>query len=179
MRGQMKGAIRKLALVTHVTASVGWLGAVIAFLVLALVGLRSTDADLARSSYLAADTITQFAIVPLCIAALVTGLIQSLGTAWGLFRNYWLIAKLVLTLAGTGLLFLHTSVIREVAEAARQASFQANLRPLQVQMVADAIAAIVLLAVTVGLSVYKPRGVTPYGWRKQREEKAAAASIPA
>lgn len=170
----MKGGVRKFALVAHITASVGWLGSVVAFLVLALVGLRSADAELSRSSYLAADAITRLAIVPFCIAALVTGLIQSLGTAWGLFRNYWVIAKLALTLAGAGLLFLHTSVISEVADAARQAGVRPNLRPLQVQMLGDAVAAVVLLVVTVGLSVYKPRGVTPYGWRKQREEKAAA-----
>ena len=94
---------RKLALIVHVSASVGWLGTVVAFLVLALVGLKTTDSALARSSYVAADVVTRFAIVPLCVAALLTGLIQSLGTAWGVFRNYWVIAKLILTVAGAGL----------------------------------------------------------------------------
>lgn len=168
-------ATRKLALVTHIGASVGWLGTVVAFLVLAVVGLESGDAAVARSSYIAADLITRFAIVPLCVAALVTGLIQSLGTAWGLFRNYWVIAKLVLTVAGAGLLFLHTSVVAEVAGAAREAAFPKSLHPLQVQLLGDSIAAIVLLVVTISLSVYKPRGVTPYGWRKQREERSALA----
>jgi hypothetical protein len=32
---------------------------------------------------------------------------------------------------------------------------------------------LVLLIVQV-LNVYKPRGVTPYGWRKQQEERKAA-----
>ena len=167
----MKGGIRRLALVAHIAASVGWLGTVIAFLVLAAVSLNTDDAQVAQSSYLAADVITRFAIVPLCIAALVTGLVQSLGTAWGLFRNYWVIAKLALTLLGTGLLFLHTSVISEVAEAARTSALSTNYRPLRIQMVADGVAAVVLLLVTIGLSVYKPRGLTPYGWRQQRAER--------
>jgi hypothetical protein len=77
----MKGGIRRLALVAHIAASVGWLGTVVAFLVLAAVGLTTGDAQVAQSSYIAADVITRFAIVPLCIAALATGLVQSLGTA--------------------------------------------------------------------------------------------------
>jgi hypothetical protein len=167
----MTAGVRKAALVTHVVASVGWLGTVVAYLVLAMIGLTTRDAELAAASYLAADAVTRLAIVPLCIAAVITGLIQSLGTAWGLFRNYWVIAKLALTLLGGALLFLHTSVISEVALAACNATLTSDYRPLRVQMVADGVAAIVLLVVTTGLSVYKPRGLTPYGWRRQRAER--------
>ena len=39
----MSPAMRKAALTMHVTASVGWLGAVAAFLALAVVGLVGTD----------------------------------------------------------------------------------------------------------------------------------------
>ena len=37
--------LRKLALTAHVTTSVGWLGAVAAFLVLGVVGLTSRDGE--------------------------------------------------------------------------------------------------------------------------------------
>lgn len=167
----MSPSLRKAALVTHVASSVGWLGSIGVFLVLAVVGLRTADPGLARSMYVSADVVTRAAILPFCAAALVTGLIQSLGSAWGLFRNYWVIAKLVLTIIGTGLLLLHTQPIRHLAEAAVISDFTAGtLRGLRVQLVADAGAAIALLLVTTGLSVYKPRGLTPYGWRKQRLE---------
>ena len=86
----------------------------------------------------------------------------------GLFRNYWVIAKLVLTIVGAGLLLLHTSVISDLAAGAREPIMPEALRSLRVQVVGDAIAAIVLLVVTVGLSVFKPQGLTPYGWRKRR-----------
>ena len=170
----MNGKIRRMSLVIHVTASVGWLGSVASFLVLATVGLRSTDAALVESSYVGADMITRYAILPLCVAAVVTGLIQSLGTAWGLCRNYWVIAKLVLTLAGAGLLLLHTSVIAELAGAARGPMISDALGPARIQVVADAIAAIALLVVTIGISVFKPHGLTPYGWRKRRAERLTA-----
>lgn len=37
-----------------------------------------------------------------------------------------------------------------------------------------ALALVVLLVATV-LAVYKPRGITPYGWRKQMEERAVGS----
>ena len=85
----MNPSVRRLALTTHVTSSVGWLGAVAAFLALAIAGLISNDVFLVRSSYVAMDFVTWFVIVPLSIGALVTGIIQSLGTSWGLFTHYW------------------------------------------------------------------------------------------
>jgi hypothetical protein len=168
----MGRGLRKAALVAHVASSVGWFGSVVVFLILAVTGLRAGDPGLARSIYVSADLVTRAVILPLCAAALITGLIQSLGTAWGLFRNYWVIAKLVLTLIATGLLLLHTQPIRHLADTATIFDLASrDYRGVRTQLVADAAGAIVLLLVTTGLSVYKPRGLTPYGWRKQRVER--------
>src|SRR5262249_44201007 len=159
--------LRKLALTAHVTSSVGWLGAVGGFLALAVVGLRSEGPERVRAAYLAMESITWSVIVPLSIAALVTGLVQSLGTTWGLFRHYWVLAKLLLTVLSTGLLLLHTGPIGHLARAAAAATLSStDLRRARIQLLADAGAALVVLIVTTTLSIYKPRGVTPYGWRK-------------
>ena len=83
---------RKFALTAHVTFSVGWLGAVIAYLALAIVGLMTRDVSLARAVYLSLELIGWLVIVPLSFAALLTGLVQSLGTPWGLLRYYWILA---------------------------------------------------------------------------------------
>jgi hypothetical protein len=82
----MPSGVRKFALTTHVTSSVGWFGAVAAFLALAVVGVLSADAQTVRSAYLAMEPITWLVIVPLCVAASLTGVVQGLGTTWGLFR---------------------------------------------------------------------------------------------
>jgi ABC-type nitrate/sulfonate/bicarbonate transport system permease component len=74
--------MRKFALTTHVTSSVGLLGSIAAFLILTLAGLNSQDAQTIRAAYLAMDLIARFIIVPLAFASLLTGLIQSLGTSW-------------------------------------------------------------------------------------------------
>ena len=93
----MTPPIRKFALTAHITFSVGWLGAVAVFLVLAITSLTSLDAQLVRGLYLAMEVTGWYVIVPLCLASLVTGLVVSLGTAWGLFRHYWVLAKFLIT----------------------------------------------------------------------------------
>lgn len=179
----MTPALRKLNLTAHVTSSVGWLGAVASFLVLSIAGLTSHDAERVRAAYVAMNLIGQFMIVPLSLAALVTGLIQSLGTHWGLIRHYWVLVKFVLTIGATLLLLLHQ--FTAVAAAARQVSETTvgtvpGMGGLGKQLAADAGLAIVVLVVTATLSVYKPWGRTPYGRRKLQQERrgGSEAAVP-
>lgn len=168
----MSPHVRKLALTAHVTSSVGWLGAVAGFLALAVAGLTSQDAQLVRAAYLAMELTTWFVIVPLSLASLLTGLVSSLGTTWGLFRHYWVLAKLLLTVLATAVLLLHTQPISYVAGVAAETPLSSgDLRRLRVQLVADAGAALLVLLVATALAVYKPRGMTPYGRRKQHERR--------
>jgi hypothetical protein len=161
-------SLRKALLATHVMSSVGWLGSVASFLVLAFVGLESTSVEMVRGAYLAMDVLTWSLIVPLCVAALVTGILQSLGTPWGLLRHYWVITKLLLTVVATVVLLMHTRPIGVVATRAAGAALSStDFRGVRVQLVGDATAALLVLFATTVLSVYKPRGMTRYGWRRQ------------
>lgn len=164
----MTPGVRKLALTAHVTSSVGWLGAVGAFLSLAIAGLNSDDPERVRAAYIATELITWWVIVPLSIATLVTGLIQSLGTIWGLFRHYWVFTKFVIAIVATLLLLLHTQPIGRVAAVASERSLSpTDLRQVRIQLVADAGAALLALLIATTLSVYKPWGLTKYGQRQQ------------
>lgn len=162
---------RRAALTAHVTTSVGWLGAVAVFLALAVTGLTSDDPQTVRGVYVAAEVTTWLVIVPLNLAALLTGLLQSLGTTWGLFRHYWVLVKLLLTVVATVLLLVHTQPIGSVADAAASGPLSTgDLRELRVQLVGDAVAALLLLLTTTALSVWKPRGLTRYGQRRRQAE---------
>ncbi len=162
----MPPGLRKFALTAHVTASVGWLGAVAVFLVLAVTGLRSQDPDMLRAVYLTADLVTWSVIVPASLAALLTGILQALGSPWGLFRHYWVLTKLVLTVLATVLLLVHTRPIGHLAAVAESgAAFAPELGGTRIQLVADAAAALLVLLMTTVLSVYKPRGTTRFGQR--------------
>jgi hypothetical protein len=164
-------SIRKLVLFTHVVTSVAWLGAVAAFLALALSGLNNTNTQNVRATYLAMQPITWYVIVPLAFASLLTGVLLSLGTKWGLFRYYWVLAKLLINSLSIPILLLHTRLIREVATAAAKTALSpADLYGQRTQLVTVALAALLALLVATGLSIYKPRGLIPYGWRKQQRE---------
>src|SRR5438874_1789414 len=102
----MKPGLRRLMLTAHVATSVGSLGAVAGFLALALAGLAGHDARIAGAAYASMELITWFVIVPAILASLLTGLISSLCTSWGLFRQYWVVVKLLLTVFATFVLLL-------------------------------------------------------------------------
>lgn len=118
----MSPGLRKFALTTHVTSSVGWLGSVAAFLALAIAGISSEDSQIVRAAYLAMHLTTWFVIVPFSFASFLTGLIESLGTPWGLFRHYWVVTKLVLTVLATSIFLLAGSWAQAHLEAKRISS---------------------------------------------------------
>ena len=161
-----RSGVRKLALTAHVTSSVGWMGAVTCFFALAIAGLTGREDHAVRAAYVAMKVITWAVIVPLCFASLLTGLIESLLTPWGLFRHYWVIAKLVLTALATVVLLVHTQPIGLLAHAAAHSTLGAELDSVRVQLLVDAAAALFVLLVATVLAIYKPRGLTRYGWRK-------------
>ena len=155
---------RKLALTAHVVFSVSWIGAVCAYLALALIGVANERPEWIRAACLAMDAIGWLVIVPCSFASLLTGVILGVGTPWGLVRHYWISIKLLMTLASTVVLLLHMQLTHELAVVAlRRMPADPGLHGMQVQLVADAGAALLVLLVMTALSVYKPRGLTRFG----------------
>src|SRR5262245_5964577 len=133
----MKRGVRKMALTAHVMSSVGWLGAVAAFESLAIAGLASPDALIVRTAYLAMDRMAWFVIVPLACASMLTGLIMALGTQWGLFKHYWVLAKFLINSVSIALLLLHTRLIHLMATTVAEKTISpADLRGTRIQLVA-------------------------------------------
>jgi hypothetical protein len=156
--------IRKLVFTSHVTFSVGWLGAVVAYLVVAIAGLTSLDLQLVRGSYAVMQLVAWFVIVPLAIAALLSGLVQSLGTEWGLVRHYWVIAKFALTTIGTIILLLHAPRVGEMAMRAAESAFTTgDYTQQRVSLVVHAAGGLAILLTATVLSVFKPWGKTAHG----------------
>jgi hypothetical protein len=160
----MSPAVRKFALTVHLTTSVGWVGAVIAYLGLGLAAVASSDTETIRAAWIAMDVTGWWVIVPLAIGALVTGLVMSLGTGWGLFRHYWTLISLALTVLGTVVLVVHMPSVSVIATRARGADLS-DVHAYGGDLFHPTAGLLLLLLVTV-LNVYKPAGLTPYGWRK-------------
>lgn len=173
--------MRRLGLTLHVALSVGWLGAVVAFLTLAIAS-RSSDEQLARACYLGMVVVARGALIPLSIGTLVSGVVQSLATKWGLFRHWWVLMKLVLTIFGAAALLLHeVTAITEAAKLAADAGaavlHSGRLRALGVQLFADAGAAALVLLAALTIAIYKPWGVVGQVTRGLRAFLAAVVAL--
>jgi hypothetical protein len=176
----MRPALRKLFLATHVALAVGWLGAVVTFLMLSLVAFMSHGPADVRSSYIAMNLVGLYVIIPLAVATLTTGLIEAFTTPWGLLRHYWVIAKLILVVMATTLLLLHQySAVAVAAQRAVAAAGDAvpDIGALGKQLVLDASLASMALLAAVALAVYKPRGLTPYGRERLQAQGGATGPL--
>lgn len=154
--------MRKAWLTAHVVTSVGWLGAAVAYAALAAAAWRGSRPLLVQAAQMAMVPMTWFAVVPLALASLLTGLVLSLGTPWGLLRHYWVVFKLILTVVATVILVLNTRSVEALASVGEGV----GTTGVQGQLLHAGGGVMVLLVATV-LAVFKPRGLTAYGWRKQ------------
>lgn len=165
----MTPGLRKFALAAHLTVSVGWIGAVLAYLALGVCAATAGDPQTVRAAWIAMELTGWFVIVPLAVSALFSGIVMSLGTPWGLFRHYWVLITFALTLFSTVILLLHMPAVSFLADAAREAE-AVELGGLGGDLLHPGAGLVVLLLITV-LNVYKPSGMTRYGWRKQHERR--------
>jgi hypothetical protein len=166
----LSSPLRKLALLAHVTASVGWVGAVLAFLPLAVIGVTSTDPAALRVAFVAMAWIVSYVIVPLALASLLTGLVSALGTTWGLFRHYWVVVKLVLTIVAVVVLLVQVAPIENLARVAGEPAASLIDLPEARRPLLHATGGLVVLVLIQVLGVFKPRGLTRYGWRMKERQ---------
>ena len=165
----MRPGVRKLALSIHLTFSVGWIGAVVAYMALGVAAVRSNDVETVRAAWIAMEITGWFVIVPLAVLSLLTGLMMALGTKWGLFRYYWVAISFVLTLIATIVLILHMPTVSTTVDTALEVE-GAALEALGGDLFHPAVGLVILLFVQV-LNLYKPPGLTRYGWRKSQIAK--------
>jgi hypothetical protein len=153
--------LRKLLLLAHLAATLGWAGALAVFFVFSIVGLTSADPLAVRAAYIAMGASTWWMILPLSLLSVATGLVQALVTAWGIARHYWVIAKLLLTIVAAGVLLLKLGPIDEFAvSATRSVLFPGDLRGLRISLFLHAAVGLAILLATAALGVYKPVGIT-------------------
>ena len=171
----MAPALRRLMFTTHVTSSVGWVGAVLAFLALAVIGFVTDDEVKVRGAYLLMAPAAWFVLVPLAHASLLSGIVLSLGTSWGLFRHYWVVLKLGITVFATVILLIYMGTFRQMAGVAADPVMDlAAVR--NASPVAHAVLALALLLAATVLGVYKPFGMTAYGIRRLDEQRRFVSS---
>ena len=158
--------MRKFVLLAHVTTSVGLLGAVASFLLLSIFGIASSNAQLVQASYVLLMPLTTYLILPLVVASLLVGIISSLGTPWGLVRYYWTAIKLLLTSITLIVLLLQMKAIAELSTIAGARMVSDAELGLRIRMIVHAGGGLGVLLLIMILSLWKPKGVTPFGQRQ-------------
>src|SRR5215475_10057411 len=114
---------------------------------------------------------SSYVIVPLCLASLITGLVMSLGTKWGLFQHYWVMTKFLLTVVSTFILFGFMQTLGHIGALAADTTMSIDeLRNLSQSPVLHSGGGLLVLLVNTMLSGYKPWGRTRYGLRKQHDQ---------
>ena len=169
----MPPRVRKFVLAVHLIFSVGWIGSAAAYLALGVTARTSEEPMTIRGAWVAMEVTGWFVIVPMAVGSLLTGLVMALGTRWGLFRYYWVLFALVLTTVATVVLIMHMPDVSSLADKAREAD-AAGLEELGGDLFHTTVGLAVLMVIQV-LNVYKPPGMTRYGWRKQDERRREQA----
>ena len=154
----MTPALRRSSLTLHILASVGWAGAVAVFLAHSIAAVAATDPRTIHAAAWAMNVAAWYIILPLAFASFVTGLIQALGTPWGLFRHYWVTFKLVLTAVATLVLFTKLGPISVLAESASLEEAVTSQGGLKMSLLLHAVGALLVLSTTAALAVFKPAG---------------------
>ncbi|HWE92041.1 MAG TPA: DUF2269 family protein [Pseudonocardiaceae bacterium] len=154
---------RKAVLTVHLIASVGWIGADLGLLALAIVALTTDTPRVGQAATMAMAYLATWISGILSVSALISGILLSLATPWGLFRHYWVVVSLVLNLLTALLVNFALGPLYRGMEAlvlaAPASTPVANIIGTQrIELIAPpCVAFVVLTAVTI-INVYKPWG---------------------
>ncbi|WP_434006829.1 DUF2269 family protein [Paenibacillus konkukensis] len=173
-------SFRKLVLTLHVISTMVWLGSAAAYIPVAIYVLTNQDTEMIRSAIQIMSLVVNFVVVPVAFASLLTGVALSLGTRWGLFRQYWILIKLLLTAFAVSMLVAYSIELGHAASIAAQTTWSSTdveilKAPIHITHPSGSVC--IVLVATI-LSVYKPKGMTKFGWRKQMESNNKTDSTP-
>lgn len=153
--------IRRGVLALHIIAAGAWIGIDVMVAVLVGVGRFGDDPATRSAAY---QAIGRFAVAPMLTAALAclaTGLLLGLATKWGLVRYWWVLIKLIITVALCTLIVVALRPGMDEVTAAGVAIGDGR-RPLTAldSLFFPPAVSLSALSAAVLLSTYKPWGRT-------------------
>ncbi|WP_444947373.1 hypothetical protein [Micromonospora ureilytica] len=161
---------RKVWLTLHVGIGVGWLGISTGMLLLAIIGATADSHELQHGAYLLLSKFEILLAIPSVFLTIITGVVMSLGTPWGLLKHTWVLVKLVIALVLPFLAFFEGPWIEELE--ARSAPNLIETGTTGMLLIgAMGLFAALLWTATI-LSVFKPWGRTRWGRGADRRPTA-------
>lgn len=164
-RVRLSRTARRLALLAHLTAALGWLGVDVVIGVLAVTGFTSGDPAKVAASYLALDTFAVPLLLIFGLSAFASGLVLSLASGWGVIRHWWVTVKLAINvvLSSLVLVALQPRLDEAAEQAARaDATLSDRLGGVPADLLFPAFVSGAALLVASLLATFKPWGTTPF-----------------
>ncbi|MGA5523507.1 DUF2269 family protein [Streptomyces pseudogriseolus] len=167
---------RRAFLVVHVVASAGWLGLSAGLLALGLAANTTGSAATLEAAVRSMKLFADWLLLPLALSTLVSGLVLSLGTPWGLARHRWVWTKFWLTLATTTATVL---ALRPGVNEAVSAVSAGHPLPDGGDVLFGPIVSLSAYVFMTVISVLKPWGLTRRGRRLRQAARLRTPAEPA
>lgn len=163
VRLRLGRSTRRVVLLIHLTASLGWFGADVVLGVLAVTGFVSDEPARVAACYTALHVFAVPILLILGLVSLASGLVLGLASRWGVVRTRWVLVKLVINLVLVALVpVLLQPRLTEVAQQARQVDvgLVERLGRMPLDLLFPAFVSGTSLLVASVLAVWKPWGPT-------------------
>ena len=167
---------RRMLVTLHVALSVGWLGASMVMLTLAIAARASQSGEQARGAYWAMHLVADVLLIPLSLSVLLIGVLVALTSPWGLLRYRWVTVKLTATCAAVALSLLALPALTRVAYRDAIQHATAAEQSAGTRLIIAASVSVALYLSLTAVSILKPWGRTARGWR-HASQQAHSASI--
>ncbi|NGQ95885.1 hypothetical protein G3578_12035 [Brevibacillus sp. SYP-B805] len=172
--GKLNVTQRRWLLALHLLFAAIMFGVAIVFLILSITAANTNDEGVLKACYTSMHLLAKTSVRASTIGTLVTGILLSVLTQWGLFKYYWIIVKEGLTilsiiLGPIGMYFWTLKAVTlttaEGLGALQDPAFTVN----SAQLWTGIILQILSLAMMFVISVFKP-----WGSRKQKNRSNLA-----
>lgn len=176
MRNKITIRQKRWLLSAHLFCTVAWLGTALCSLVLNLTALFTQDSHLLRAIYLQASILDVALLRGGALGAILTGLLLSVLTQWGLFRFYWIMLKEIISVLCIAVGVIISSWNDEALALAASPGFQSVHSPIYLTdrawMFLGIAFQLVSLSAVVVISVFKPWGQ----WKRFTRHRAKQSS---
>ncbi|GAA3494765.1 membrane protein [Streptomyces prasinosporus] len=167
---------RRALLAVHVVASASWLGLTLGLLALGVTANTSASAAAVEASVRTMKLFADLLLLPVAFLTLLSGLVLSLGTPWGLARHRWVWTKFWLTLATTT---ATAFALRPGVDAAATAVAAGHPLPDGGDVLMGPVVSLSAYVFMTVISILKPWGPTRRGRRLRAAARPSGTAEPA
>ncbi|MBM7553354.1 hypothetical protein [Thalassobacillus pellis] len=158
---------RRWLLIFHLLFCAIMFGNMVTFLLLSIAASSTEDSNLMEACYQIMHLLSETSVRASTFATIITGVLLSVWTKWGLFKYYWILAKEGLTLLLFGLnVWAMEAWTNRALTKVTSTTFPTTSAIVQLDLWVGIILQLFTLILIFAISVFKP-----WGRRRQKHSK--------